>query len=193
MLDFIPFVGSIKGAFEAFTGVDVITGETLSASDRWTAGIGSILGALPIPGAKQGGKYLTKGTIELEEQLEKSLVSAGTSKYRLPMDLQLFAGKAGSGAKLPLGSKHNQMNQPKNPFYQPVRNTSTSIDGIEFSGHALDRMQDRGILPSIVKSTIEKGTPNASRGGTVKYYDKVNNVSVVTNSDGKVVTVSYGK
>ncbi|MCY9775322.1 RHS repeat-associated core domain-containing protein, partial [Paenibacillus larvae] len=77
MLDFIPFVGSIKGAFEAFTGVDVITGETLSASDRWAAGIGSVLGALPIPGAKQGGKYLTKGTIELEEQLEKSLVSAG--------------------------------------------------------------------------------------------------------------------
>ncbi|MCY9681536.1 RHS repeat-associated core domain-containing protein, partial [Paenibacillus larvae] len=93
VLDFIPFVGSIKGAFEAFTGVDVITGETLSASDRWAAGIGSVLGALPIPGAKQGGKYLTKGTIELEEQLEKSLVSARTSKYRLPMDLQLFAGK----------------------------------------------------------------------------------------------------
>jgi RHS repeat-associated protein len=93
VLDFIPFVGSIKGAFEAFTGVDVITGETLSASDRWAAGIGSVLGALPIPGAKQGGKYLTKGTIELEEQLEKSLVSAGTSKYRLPMDLQLFAGR----------------------------------------------------------------------------------------------------
>ncbi|AVF25895.1 transposase [Paenibacillus larvae subsp. larvae] len=93
VLDFIPFVGSIKGAFEAFTGVDVITGETLSASDRWAAGIGSVLGALSIPGAKQGGKYLTKGTIELEEQLEKSLVSAGTSKYRLPMDLQLFAGR----------------------------------------------------------------------------------------------------
>ncbi|WP_172423149.1 polymorphic toxin type 50 domain-containing protein [Paenibacillus larvae] len=93
VLDFIPFVGSIKGAFEAFTGEDLITGKTLSASDRWAAGIGSVLGALPIPGAKQGGKYLTKGTIELEEQLEKSLVSAGTSKYRLPMDLQLFAGK----------------------------------------------------------------------------------------------------
>ncbi|MCY9748042.1 pre-toxin TG domain-containing protein, partial [Paenibacillus larvae] len=46
VLDFIPFVGSIKGAFEAFTGVDVITGETLSASDRWAAGIGSVLGAL---------------------------------------------------------------------------------------------------------------------------------------------------
>ncbi|MEJ9207045.1 RHS repeat-associated core domain-containing protein, partial [Paenibacillus larvae] len=95
VLDFIPFVGSIKGAFEAFIGEDLITGKTLSASDRWAAGIGSVLGALPIPGAKQGGKYLTKGTIELEEQLEKSLVSAGTSKYRLPMDLQLFAGKAG--------------------------------------------------------------------------------------------------
>ncbi|WP_272871304.1 pre-toxin TG domain-containing protein [Paenibacillus larvae] len=100
MLDFIPFVGSIKGAFEAFTGEDLITGKTLSASDRWAAGIGSVLGALPIPGAKQGGKYLTKGTIELEEQLEKSLVSAGTSKYRLPMDLQLFAGKGKNWNKI---------------------------------------------------------------------------------------------
>ncbi|AVF25879.1 hypothetical protein ERICIV_01722 [Paenibacillus larvae subsp. larvae] len=49
--------------------------------------------ALLIPWAKLAGKYLTKGTIELEEQLKKSLVSAGTSKYRLPMDLQLFAGR----------------------------------------------------------------------------------------------------
>ncbi|ARF66936.1 hypothetical protein B7C51_02630 [Paenibacillus larvae subsp. pulvifaciens] len=90
-----PFVGSIKGAFEAFHRRGCDNGRTLSASDRWAAGIGSVLGTLPIPGAKQGGKYLTKGTIELEEQLEKSLVSAGTNKYRIPMDLQLFAGKAG--------------------------------------------------------------------------------------------------
>ena len=49
------------------------------------------------------------------------------------------------------------MNQPKNPSYQTVRNKSDYINGREYSGHALDRMQDRGILPSVVEHTIKTG------------------------------------
>ena len=38
------------------------------------------------------------------------------------------------------GNKNNQLNQPKNPKYQKTRNQEIKIDGIKYSGHALDRM-----------------------------------------------------
>lgn len=97
-----------------------------------------------------------------------------------------------SDAALPLGSKRLQFNQPKNPAYQPLRNEATCIDGINYSGHAIDRMQDRGIMPSVVRNTIETGTPKSSYGNTTIYSDPVNKVKVVVNADGKVVTAEYG-
>lgn len=172
VLDFIPFVGSIKGAFEAFTGVDVITGETLSASDRWAAGIGSVLGALPIPGAKQGGKYLTKGTIELEEQLEKSLVSAGTSKYRLPMDLQLFAGKAGSGAK----SIANMAEFFSDGFGKSIKNNVTKTKN-QFQGQ------------SIYKVTKKTDNSYLKKGDGLYLYNLHKDHLEIIDSKGKVKAV----
>ncbi|WP_298837968.1 DUF4258 domain-containing protein, partial [uncultured Salinicola sp.] len=94
---------------------------------------------------------------------------------------------------LPLGSKRLQLNQPKNPEYQPVRNTPTSIAGREYSGHALDRMQDRGIMPSVIENTIRNGQSYPSRGGTTVFYSPKNNISVVVNSKGDVVTTRYGR
>ncbi|RKT22480.1 filamentous hemagglutinin [Paraburkholderia sp. RAU2J] len=98
-----------------------------------------------------------------------------------------------SEASLPMGSKSTQFNQPKNPTYQPTRNTPGAVDGTDYAGHAFDRMQDRGLTPSVIQNTIENGVPTPSRGGTTVFYDSVNNVSVVTNSEGKVITVKYGK
>ena len=107
------------------------------------------------------------------------------------------AAKPGSSAcgsgSTPMGSKRNQFNQPKNPSYQPIRNQSTNVNGLDYSGHALDRMQDRGLTPSVILNTIENGNSTPSRGRTTLYYDSINNVSVVINSQGKVVTVKYGK
>lgn len=50
-----------------------------------------------------------------------------------------------------------------------------------------------GLTPSVIQNTINNGVPTPSRGGTKVFYDSINNVSVVTNSEGKVVTVKYGK
>ncbi len=102
------------------------------------------------------------------------------------------AAMAGTDASLPLGSKRLQFNQPEPPSYQPIRNDPTTIADTNYSGHAIDRMQDRGIMPSVVQNTIDTGTSTPSRLGTTVYYDSVNNVSVVVNSEGKVVTVKYG-
>ncbi|MBK4717203.1 DUF4258 domain-containing protein, partial [Tenebrionibacter intestinalis] len=95
-------------------------------------------------------------------------------------------------ATLPMGSKRNPMNQPSNPSYQPVRNQLSTIYNREYSGHALDRMQDRGITPSVVENTIKNGKATPSRGGTTVHFDPESKVSVVTNESGRVVTVKYG-
>ncbi len=56
-----------------------------------------------------------------------------------------------------------------------------------------DQMQNRGIPPSAVKNALDTGvTSGGNTAGTTVTYDPVNNISVVTNSNGEVVTVRYG-
>lgn len=129
-----------------------------------------------------------------------AIATPGTPGY-VPGNATLSSGgddaqasnSGNSEASLPMGSKSNQFNQPQNPAYQPTRNTPGAVDGTDYAGHAFDRMQDRGLAPSVIQNTIENGVPTPSRGGTTVFYDSVNNVSVVTNSEGKVITVKYGK
>jgi filamentous hemagglutinin len=118
---------------------------------------------------------------------------AGNTVFNDGGDNAQASNGGNSDASLPMGSKSNQFNQPKNPTYQPTRNTPGTVEGTDYAGHAFDRMQDRGLTPSVIQNTIENGVPTPSRGGTTVFYDSVNNVSVVTNSEGKVITVKYGK
>jgi len=55
-------------------------------------------------------------------------------------------------------------------------------------------MRAQGLTPSVVEQAVQKGVscPGRFAGTTVK-YDPVNNVSVVVNSEGSVVTTSFGK
>ncbi|MCD0217070.1 polymorphic toxin MafB class 1, partial [Enterobacter hormaechei subsp. steigerwaltii] len=73
-----------------------------------------------------------------------------------------------------MGSRYNQMNQPRNPNYQSVRNIATEINGRQYSGHALDRMQDRGIMPSVIENTIQTGQQIGIKDGKTSYYDSKN-------------------
>lgn len=73
------------------------------------------------------------------------------------------------------------------------RNTPTTIGGRQYTGHALDRMQGRGLVPSVVEDAIAHGQRVPSRGGTSIFYDADNNISVILSSDGRVVTVGYGQ
>ena len=60
-------------------------------------------------------------------------------------------------------------------------------------GHALDRMQDRGLTPSLIENTIKThiGIPNKIPG-RMQFYDPINNISIVTEN-GEIVTVVYGR
>lgn len=84
----------------------------------------------------------------------------------------------------PVGRRNNPIE------VQPGTNSPTTINGRDYSGHALDRMQGRGVPPSAVENAIQNGTrsPGNTPGSTV-HTDSVNGVRVVTNSDGRVVTV----
>ena len=162
--DFVPVVGDIKSFAEA-----------QSALDYLVAAIGIIPGA-----GDAAGKVIRAA----ETALKKGDVAEASKLINKASDEV--------SATLPMGSKRNPMNQPSNPSYQPVRNQPSTISNREYSGHALDRMQDRGITPSVVENTIKNGKSTPSRGGTIVHYDPESKVSVVTNESGRVVTVKYG-
>ncbi|MGR5287732.1 DUF4258 domain-containing protein [Vibrio maritimus] len=63
-----------------------------------------------------------------------------------------------------------------------------------YSGHAIDRMQERGCTPSVVENALKNGTPSpGNKPNTTVFTDTANNVRVVTNSEtGNVVTVITG-
>jgi len=80
--------------------------------------------------------------------------------------------------------------------FQPLRNASTNIQGREYSGHAIDQMQNRGLPFSVIEHAITNGKSVPSSRSVARniYFDQENNVSVVVQRDvGKVVTVCHGE
>ncbi|MCL5773493.1 MAG: hypothetical protein M1536_03855 [Firmicutes bacterium] len=51
----------------------------------------------------------------------------------------------------------------------PGTNSPANIGGRQYTGHSLDRMQGRGLTPSVVEDTISRGTTTAGRGGATIY------------------------
>ncbi|WP_226383613.1 pre-toxin TG domain-containing protein [Paenibacillus massiliensis] len=79
LLDLVPGVGALKGFQQAFTGVNLVTGEKLSVGQRWMEGIGSAIGLIPIPGSKAIGKYGVEGVVTLGKKA-KGWFGKGTGK-----------------------------------------------------------------------------------------------------------------
>ena len=94
----------------------------------------------------------------------------------------------GQSATAPVGRGGSPMS------VTPGTNAPAAIGGVNYSGHALDQMQGRGVIPSAVKSTIENGTIFSTGPGTTGYYEAAANLRVIVNStNGRVVTVIPGK
>lgn len=121
------------------------------------------------------------------------IAKGDTSNYDTLPDFPLKDNSNFDNPQLPSGNSENQMNQPKNPSYQPTRNSPTTINERYYTAHALDRMQDRGIPPSAVEDTIKNNPSTNSYNSTRKFYSPSNNVTVITNSTGDVVMVRKGK
>jgi hypothetical protein len=87
----------------------------------------------------------------------------------------------------PTGSKGN-------PLRTNTLNSSGVVDGREYSGHAFDRMQQQGIMPSVVENATRGPAIPGKVPGTTAYYDSANNITVITDTaTGRVVTADYGK
>lgn len=69
----------------------------------------------------------------------------------------------------------------------PGTNTGTEIGGRYYTGHALDQMQGRGLVPSVVEDTISTGveSPGNKPGTTVFTTDQAR---VIVNNTGAVVS-----
>ena len=92
-----------------------------------------------------------------------------------------------------LGGEGAHNPQLRNAPFQQVRNAPATINGRQFSGHALDQMQNRGLTPTVVENAIGTGQPFATRPGTTGVFDPVNRIRVILNSEtGQVVTVIPG-
>lgn len=66
------------------------------------------------------------------------------------------------------------------------------VNGRSYSGHAFDQMQGRGVTPSVVDDAIGSGAMSRGADASRIFYSSENNISVVLNSDGRVITVGYG-
>ena len=88
------------------------------------------------------------------------------------------------------GRKGNEL---KNFFEYRSRNKSGTVYGRSYRGHAFDQMENRGIMPSVVEEAIKTNSYCLGKEpGTISYYDKVNNVTIILNNKGQVVTTSFG-
>ncbi len=86
------------------------------------------------------------------------------------------------GASTPVGRRGAPLD------VQPGTNAGTKIGDRWYTGHALDQMQGRGAVPSVVEDTISSGRKSPGNlPNTVKY--STSQADVVTNTRGDVVTV----
>ncbi|CAM3443777.1 hypothetical protein SABR111722_09300 [Saccharibacillus brassicae] len=76
--DATPFVGTLKGIQEVFSGVDLITGEQMSVTDRVATGVGTAASLIPF--GKFVGQYLAKEGIEGGAWLARKIDSKMTAK-----------------------------------------------------------------------------------------------------------------
>ncbi|HFC7472234.1 TPA: polymorphic toxin MafB class 1, partial [Neisseria meningitidis] len=168
-----------EGKFAVIGGLGSVAGfekNTREAVDRWIQ---------ENPNAAE--------TVEAVFNVAAAAKVAKLAKAAKPGKAAVSGDFSDSYKSAPMGSRYNQMNQPKNPNYQSVRNIATEINGRQYSGHALDRMQDRGIMPSVIENTIQTGQQIGIKDGKTSYYDSKNNVKVIINQSGGVVTTTYGK
>ncbi len=148
--------------------------------------------AMNIETGGEGGKNDTP-----EEDLSEQIYGtgpAGQTNHGRTLMPDMPAGAAG-GYRAPAssftGSSRLQMQSPAGA---PPRNDPATIDGVPYSGHAVDQMQNRGMFPSVTGQAIQSGLQGPGKDpDTSVFCDPVNNVSVILdNTTGNVITVIPG-
>jgi RHS repeat-associated protein len=154
------FAGSFTGGFIG----SLANGGSLK--DAWNAGLKS-----GVSGLEMGGAIGTVTGV------------MGGIKYAKENNLDAWTGnKLSSDYNLPVGRSGN-------PMDARGTNQPTTINGRTYTGHALDQMQGRGMVPSVVENAINNPITviPGNTPGTIVYFGE--GVKVITNLNGDVVTV----
>jgi len=93
--------------------------------------------------------------------------------------------KGGPAADVAASTPVGRLGSPLN--VAPGTNAPTTVGGRVYTGHALDRMQGRGLTPSVVEDTVARGTQTPGRQGASVYTTE--QARVVVNPNGSVKTV----
>jgi RHS repeat-associated protein len=103
---------------------------------------------------------------------------------RLQQALQNAKDRGYCAASTPVGRRGYPLSVPAGT------NSPANIGGRDYTGHALDRMQERGLTPSVVENTINTGSSApGNMPGTTVYRDSANGTTAVTDSgSGRVIT-----
>jgi len=89
-----------------------------------------------------------------------------------------------------VGRRGQQAHFP-NPGTPVPRNAPGVVNGRQYSGHAFDRMQERGFTPTVIENAVTTGRAvPGNKAGTLEIFDDVNGFSVIVNQQsGRVITV----
>ena len=147
----IPIGFKIIGSTKTFTQVE----HALAYVYETTPGLKMMIGNLH---TKLVGSFVVVEKAALA--LEKTTVGKACTKVGETAE-RMVQGATGAGRRM--FGEESMANNPatgafgrrgfefRNAEFQSVRNAQETIDGVKYSGHALDQMQNRGVLPSIVK------------------------------------------
>ncbi|MBE1556975.1 RHS repeat-associated core domain-containing protein [Sporosarcina limicola] len=150
LVDSLPYIGTLKGFQQAFSGVNQVTGTKLSTSERWSEGIGSALSFIPIPGMKHVGKHGAEGAVSLWKKL----------------DLQFFTAK-GTGEYTKVGGHHVHAKSAfkENVNYDLKKGFSISQSFMKDNG--LNHQQMTNKQRELFKELNESGRPNTLQEHTL--------------------------
>jgi RHS repeat-associated protein len=178
----------VVGEAAIVTTIGFIVGEAVEEGIEHTTGIPVIID--PLDAAQAAGKKFGKKLLQCPPTTKPDIHSGpkcGTTPE------PSVAPNAGPSPRTPVGRSGQQHSFP-NPNAPQPRNVPTTINGRNYSGHAIDRMQERGFVPSVVENAIKTGTATlGNTPGTTVFTDLVNNLRVIVDTaTGRVITVIPG-
>ena len=136
----------------------------------------------------------TASVIKHESKVHKAATISSQASAKLQRSIKTeLVSKEGVGQSNGfLGKKGWEL---KNSKYQNPCNATSQISGREYSAHALDQMQNRGITPTVVEDAIKNGVSSiGKKPGTTAHYSQSNNITVIVSTEsGRVVTSSFGR
>jgi hypothetical protein len=137
--------------------------QLVNALDSYIAYLSSPIGQVSISNAVDQSKTATNKSATVPQKAG-AVFFMGLSLS--PFSAGEGAGTAGAGGKAVAKEVEEQVAEGGSGFFgrkgfelsnsplRAVRNAPATINGIRYSGHALDQMQNRGIVPSVVERTL---------------------------------------